>query len=178
MPKKKRKYPRSLKAGNELALKNRRLVFSQAADFQGLHILTYDELISEGDVAMLRAARQWPGLGMFSTYAVTCIRRAMLKAIKKRKFLGQEPPDDEDGAWIDTIPQTIPEDKPVYDLSLLTDVEKCVVCCRYGITGAEMGIQDTATKCGVRPDQVRKIERQALETLRRALTDEVPDEVQ
>src|SRR5262245_13514297 len=74
-----------------LMVANRKLVFSQARKFVGLRLLTYDELTSEGDLALLRAARTWPGLGKFSTYAVTSIKRAICKALKRRKFFGQEP---------------------------------------------------------------------------------------
>jgi RNA polymerase sigma factor (sigma-70 family) len=170
-----------------MAVENRRLVFSQARQFVGLKTLTYDELVSEGDMALLRAARTWPnnGSGKFSTYAVTSIKRAMLKAIKRRPFFGQEPLDQPDGAWLDTLPaaETINPDndeKPAFDLGVvarcLTPTEAHVVSAIYGLEGPTKRVNELATELKMPADLVRQLHDSALASLRAALADRSPDD--
>lgn len=152
------------------AVQNRKLVFSQAQHFVGLGVLTRDELISEGDLALLRAARKWPGLGVFSTYAVTSIKRAMVKAIRRRQgkhFIGQEPPDDEHGAWLDTLPDSERETRTQQlDLTELTPLEQRVLTSLYATSGRALTVVQVGRELGLDTGQVEQIRDTALAALR------------
>lgn len=151
--------------------KNRRLVFSQARNFKGLRVLTYDELISEGDLALLRVCRQWPGQGNFSTYAVTSIKRAMLKAIRRQRPLGQEPKDAPDGRWLDTLPYDRERGpRPQFDLSCLTPDEAHAVQLLYGLNDCPARTHTQAARLmGIKVAQLRQIEAVALKWLRASI---------
>lgn len=161
---------------------NRRLSFAQAKHFARLGILTYQELISVGDESLLRASRSWPGLGRFSTYAVTAIKRDMVRAIRKarKRMMPQEPvhePGDE--SWVDTIRDPRAE-RPEVDLSALTALEQKIVRRLFGLDGHAVGVHLLAAEINKRRAQqkrqpidvrtIRRIRDRALAKLRTALT--------
>ena len=165
-----------------LTTENRRLAFAQAKHFSRLGILDYRELMSIGDEALLRAARSWQGKGLFSTYAVTAIKRDMVRAIRKErnKVMPQEPADElAADRWVDTIPDGHAP-KPEVDLSCLTRAEATVIRRLFGIDGHAVGVHLLAAeinlrraKRGAKPiavRDIRAIRERALGKLREAMT--------
>ncbi|WP_169977193.1 sigma-70 family RNA polymerase sigma factor [Tautonia rosea] len=72
-----------LEARERLVLANVRLVMTIARDFLGRG-LSMDDLVGEGNLGLLRAAREFdPGFGVrFSTYASYWIKESILRALK------------------------------------------------------------------------------------------------
>lgn len=161
----------SRRQADQVVIKNRGLVGAQARSFRNLNILTYEELFSEGDMALVRASRKWPGQGHFCTYAVTAIRRAMLKAIKRRKFLGQEPLEDSEEPWIHTLTDTrgfVPDGVRI-DMRVLNADEVSVITELYGLAGHARTVAQTAKKLKISQQQVEELTESAFEKLRRAI---------
>jgi RNA polymerase sigma factor (sigma-70 family) len=77
----------------ELVMGHQRLVYKAAHRYSRLKSLTWEELCSEGNVALFYAARAYdPGRGYaFSTFAVPCIYRAMTSAIRRRRGESDRP---------------------------------------------------------------------------------------
>lgn len=80
---------RSLEERNKLVEANMRLVYKLANDLWGWaktkHMGEYDDLVSEGMVGLINAAKSWDDTKgvKFSTFAYSCIRNEMVDAVKK-----------------------------------------------------------------------------------------------
>lgn len=87
-----------------LVTENLGLVRSQAHKFKRRGILDYDDLFSVGCEALLKAARKWPGMGKFSTYAMVCIQRLMGREVRRYEKLPQSISHDDLTDAVEGVP--------------------------------------------------------------------------
>lgn len=136
---------------------NLRLVYRHAHRYAKLRLLTFDDLVSEGMYALVRAARGYdPATGnAFSSYAVPAIARAMCNALRvkkrdRRRYVqerrpaapGYQPPAATGVPRLDARPapetphplDRLPFDPAEY-LSVLDELQLVVVRWRLGLSG-------------------------------------------
>jgi RNA polymerase sigma factor (sigma-70 family) len=88
-PDKRRRPARSRAAVAALVAKNIGLVGFYARSYMRTGFLSFDDFVGEGYVALVHAAKQWPGHQTnFNNYAAVSIRRAMEHAVQTFKRHG------------------------------------------------------------------------------------------
>jgi RNA polymerase sporulation-specific sigma factor len=101
---------------NELVKRHTGLVVIQAALFTPTSLSDFDDYMSAGRIGLLKAIRQYDKtVGLFSTYAMICIRREMIReAIRdkkpKEKFVFNELDilvSDCTEDWTEILPDTL-----------------------------------------------------------------------
>lgn len=68
---------------NRLIIENTALVAPIAADYRGSKDIPWDDILSEGTIGLVMAARSWEGRGPFRAYAEKSIRGYILNFIKE-----------------------------------------------------------------------------------------------
>ncbi len=152
----------------------------------------FGELVSEGNMALLRAVEKFDAARgfKFSTYACRAILKAFsriaLKTSRYRQaFPAEFDPSMERSNYQETRRADIEHDA-VEELqriigqnrAQLSDVERTVIQSRFGIrTGAEetpaMTLEEVGEVIGVTKERVRQIQNKALEKLRATIDEEV-----
>lgn len=151
----------------------------------------FGELVSEGNMALLRAVEKFdPARGFkFSTYACRAILKAFSRiALKTSRYRAAFPaefdPQMEKSNYQETRRADIEQDA-VEELqriigenrAQLSDVEKTVIQARFAINrGTDtpaMTLEEVGQVIGVTKERVRQIQNKALEKLRTTLEDEV-----
>ena len=152
----------------------------------------FGELVSEGNMALLRAVEKFDiARGFkFSTYACRAILKAFSRIAMKTSRYRQAFPAEFDPAMersnyletrraeteqdaVEELQRIIGENR-----ALLSDVEKTVIESRFGIMpvgqeGSPMTLEEVGKVIGVTKDRVRQIQNKALEKLRLILESEV-----
>jgi RNA polymerase sigma factor (sigma-70 family) len=167
---------------NRIILGNRKLVF-RAASWRGQDHRHIDDLVGECDLVLIRAVRAYnPWLGIrFSTYALTCLLRAVARLrgrLAKRWVEVSCFPDGEaEFAIADPSPAApdpwLPWQRYLRQHDpLLTPREKTVLERRYQLDGqAEMPtLERLGQELGLSKERVRQLQRSAVAKLRRALS--------
>ena len=154
-----------------------------------------DDLVSVGTIGLMKAVSTFrPEVGRLTTYASRCIENEilmLLRASKKLKAnisLSEPIGADKDGNSILVSDLLGTEENALSDEAetriesqralklipkLLSPREQKVVCLRYGLTGGSPRPQHAVAKMlGISRSYVSRIEKKALEKLRRALTGE------
>ncbi len=157
-----------------------------------------DELISIGSVGLIKAVDSFKAENgaRFATYGAKCIQNEILMFFRAQKKLSQEVSlsdaidVDRDGnplTYIDIIGDDtdIPREldrkmnierlgKMIY--TVLDDREREIICLRYGLGGIPSKTQrEVAKQLGISRSYVSRIEKKALDKLRREFGDCIPD---
>ncbi len=153
--------------------------------------MDYNELISEGNMALLRSVDKFDcGRGFkFSTYSCRAILKAFSRvAMRASRYRGRFPaefdPALEQDNYIEEKRDTIEEDCVdelksilVKNLADLTDVERTVIRERFALaapdpdTAAPKTLEQVGSIIGVTKERVRQIQNKALRKIRTALED-------
>ncbi|MBR3929244.1 MAG: RNA polymerase sporulation sigma factor SigK [Clostridia bacterium] len=185
--------------GDEAAKKlliehNLRLVAHIAKKYSGGGV-DQDDLVSVGAIGLMKAVSTFrPEVGRLTTYASRCIENEILmllrasKKLKSNVSLDEPIGADKDGNSIlvsdllgtdanqlsDEAETRIESRRAMKLISkLLTPREQKVVCLRYGLTGGSPRPQHAVAKMlGISRSYVSRIEKKALEKLKKALTGE------
>lgn len=178
-----------LKARNVLIERNLRLVAHIVKKYQGMEQDTED-LISIGTIGLIKAVSTFDAeKGKLATYAARCIENELLMVFRSRKKLSKETSlyepigNDKEGNVInlmDIMEST--EEDPVERIQtaldcrkvrklvqqVLTKREQEVIRLRYGLDGCKEKTQrEIGAKMGISRSYVSRIEKKALEKLRR-----------
>ncbi|MCR9116947.1 MAG: sigma-70 family RNA polymerase sigma factor [bacterium] len=167
---------------NHIVAQSMRLVFSIAGKFAG-PLCTRDDLISEGSVALLRAAKAFDvSRGFrFSTYATHAIRNALIRCIKQRqRLVAFEPSAYEASELVDDAPEVSPDEaKQRFKglnriLGRLGDRDQLIIKSRYGLgeEHSECTLQRLADHLEISRERVRQLEMRALCRLREFAAEE------
>ena len=183
-----------LKAKEELILHNMRLVAHVAKRYQGEEEDIQD-LISIGTIGLLKAVSTFDfGYGnRFATYAIRCIENELLMHFRRAKKIRMEVSlfepigTDKEGKQIQLMEVLLVDEIDVAkqmetnrDISLLTknldkvltEREACIIKKRYGLWGEEERTQrEIASELGISRSYVSRIEKKALDKLKKLLTD-------
>lgn len=151
----------------------------------------FGELVSEGNMALLRAVEKFDAARgfKFSTYACRAILKAFSRiamktsryraafpaefdpAMERSNYLENRRADVEKDA-VEELQRIIGENR-----AQLSDVEKTVIQSRFGITaageGQPMTLEEVGQVIGVTKERVRQIQNKALEKLRQTIESEV-----
>lgn len=178
-----------LKARNVLIERNLRLVAHIVKKYQGMEQDTED-LISIGTIGLIKAVSTFDAeKGKLATYAARCIENELLMVFRSRKKLSKETSlyepigNDKEGNVINLMDvmesteedpveriQTTLDCKRVRKLvqQVLTKREQEVIRLRYGLDGCQEKTQrEIGAKMGISRSYVSRIEKKALEKLRR-----------
>jgi RNA polymerase sigma factor (sigma-70 family) len=170
---------------DRIILGNRKLIFRAVA--QGVPAgQPSDDLIGECDVVLIQVVAAYnPWLGVrFSTYAFTCLMRALARQRSRRapaltvRPLSPEVADehalarfcDDDLRRLDSVWRPLLQHFCKDDF-LLSDREKMILERRYQLAGQTKGptLQEVARDLGISKERVRQLQSRALDKLRRAL---------
>ena len=165
---------------DQLVMDNMGFVVSLAQEYHNKHRqVDLDDLVSEGTLAMLRAARKWdPDRGVrFVNYAVHDIRKAMERLLP------------EDVITTEALPEKLKAGKPHTDdaaehgdmeasifpaLGFLNEREQYVITSYYGIDiDDRMTMAEIAREMQVTRSRVRQIRKTAERKMRRILNHNV-----
>ena len=165
---------------DQLVMDNMGFVVSLAQEYHNKHRqVDLDDLVSEGTLAMLRAARKWdPERGVrFVNYAVHDIRKAMERLLP------------EDVITTEALPEKLKAGKPHTDdaaehgdmeasifpaLGFLNEREQYVITSYYGIDiDDRMTMAEIAREMQVTRSRVRQIRKTAERKMRRILNHNV-----
>ena len=190
-----RKYKEGdLEARNILIERNLRLVAHIVKKYQGMEE-DLEDLISIGTVGLIKAVSTFDAQkGKLATYAARCIENELLMLFRSRKKLARETSlyepigNDKEGNVINLIDvvesgeedpvevmQTASDCKKVALLvdQVLTEREREIIILRYGLGGAkEITQREIGMKLGISRSYVSRIEKKALEKLRKAFMGE------
>ena len=151
-----------------------------------------EELVSVGSLGLIKAVKTFkPEAGRLTAYASRCIENEMLmyfRANKKHRaalLMGESLGEDKDGNPLElgellgTDPELVPDEaeanieygRAIHCMSqALDDRERRVIALRYGLHGdAPQPQHAVARALGISRSYVSRIEKKALEKLRRAL---------
>lgn len=173
---------------NQLIQANLRLVVSVARRFVD-QVCNMDELVSEGNLALMRAVEKFDvGRGFkFSTYATRAIRNALalcihqLSVCHQRYVTGSEQAIDDCEAVEEfgELPQHL---KRMHEslprlLGSLDPTSRQVVSARYGLKRGEQikTLEEIGTAMGVSRERVRQIQLRAVRKLRSLFEKEAPE---
>lgn len=184
----------SARALNKLVEANLRLVVSIARQYQGQG-LSMDDLISEGNLGLMKAAAKYDGeRGLrFAGYAVVFIRRAIEKAVRRESSeqrvesghdgqtrsvdapLGAKPNisllsvlADGNAPQADERTYSQAAEKAVEQaLGCLNEREGRVVAAYFGIDQEHQTMQEIAENMGLKRERVRQIRDRAVRRMRK-----------
>ena len=138
-----------------------------------------DDLIWEGMTALTEAANHYdPDKGTkFSTYAGTCIKRIMMKAIYKGKDSTWSQPNNDDTIEKYPAGDSYSPDSPIISresdekliigLKNLSETERNVIAHRFGLDGnPSKTLDEISHLVGKSPEGVRQIQKTALSKLK------------
>lgn len=162
-----------------LITSNLRLVVSIAKKFVDA-TWSLDELISEGNLALMRAVEKFNfGLGnRFSTYATYAIQRHFFRLSDRgrqlrKRFVLDDEPLREQAEQSDDSPYCSSEQiatlKSLFDsfLAELEPRERSIVVARFGFDGKPARtFRDLGSQMGVCKERIRQIQSRAMEKLR------------
>ncbi|MBM3994991.1 MAG: sigma-70 family RNA polymerase sigma factor [Planctomycetes bacterium] len=173
---------------NGIVLGNRKLIFKAVQKWASCGLLA-DDLVSECQLVLIKAVAAYnPWLGVrFSTYAFTCLMRALSRLAQRHaadrlsrsrslESLPYDTPASHDCAGaidprLDSLGQFLQDDAP-----FLTAREKLVISRRYLLTKQNQEtetLEQVGRDLGVSKERVRQVQKSALLKLREALTDGV-----
>ena len=164
-----RRLAARIHAGDERALNklieaNLRFVVAIARQYQNKG-LPIDDLISEGNIGLMKAARKYDGeRGVrFVNYAVVFVRQQIEKALKLesaelRVENMKDVPDDNSPAIADDAE---------YSLDSLNERERKVVTAYFGIGQERLTMAEIAEDMNLRRERVRQIRNKAIRRLKK-----------
>lgn len=167
---------------DRIVLGNQKLIF-KAVRYRRAWTPFSDDLTSEGHVVLIHAAERYnPWLGVrFSTYAFTCLVRALVRSTKRRTGQDKRLLIQDQLTLEGTAQARVKEkrDESPYDLEhyfrdahpLLTEREKLVLRMRFGIgsDASPLKLGLIGTRLGLSKERVRQVQVSALGKLRLAV---------
>ena len=180
-----------LEARNELILRNMRLVAHVAKKYQSREE-ELEDLISIGTIGLIKAISTYKEEygSRLATYAVRCIDNELLMHFRAKKKTSREMSlyepigTDKEGNQIQLVDVIVSEEVDVVEqmeleqkteklnriiAEVLTGRELFIIINRYGLFGKEaMTQREIADKLGISRSYVSRIEKRALEKLKRA----------
>ena len=183
------KYENDIEARNKLVAANLKFVANIAKNYQGRG-LSYSDLISEGNIGLIRALDNFDGNKGFKviSYSIWWIRQAIKEAIEKRnvidaedlpKFNEKEEIDDNDD--VDSkIPNNFTYEnnfEKEHDikmkigslLNFLSNKEKTIITQYYGLNGCKPKTLDEIGKeFGISKERIRQINENSFKKMRSA----------
>jgi RNA polymerase sigma factor (sigma-70 family) len=174
---------------NSIVVGNRKLIYKAVQKWMSSGLPT-DDLVGECHLVLIKAVAAYnPWLGIrFSTYAFTCLMRALSRLSQRHsadRLSGSrllESLASSEPSGLDSEEPTDPRLASLReffreDASLLTSREKLVLSRRYQLNGMDPGT-DTLEQVGrdlrLSKERVRQVQKAALLKLREALTSVVP----
>jgi len=169
---------------DRIVLGNQKLVY-KAVRYRKAWQLRSDDLIGEGHVVLINAVERYnPWLGVrFSTYAFTCLVRALVRLTRKRiglerRFQTQGTLSGETTPFGAAVPEERGNDLP-FDLDhyfqsnhpLLSEREKLVLQLRFGL-GEQveaLKLELIGERLGLSKERIRQVQVSALTKLREAV---------
>jgi RNA polymerase sigma factor (sigma-70 family) len=168
---------------DRIVLGNQKLVY-KAVRYRKAWQLRSDDLVGEGHVVLINAVERFnPWLGVrFSTYAFTCLVRALVRLTRKR--IGFEKRIQTQGTLVsESLPpaaaKTDKESSLPVDLDhffqaghpLLSDREKTVLRLRFGLgdQAESMKLELIGERLGLSKERIRQVQVSALAKLREAV---------
>jgi RNA polymerase sigma factor (sigma-70 family) len=169
---------------DRIVLGNQKLVY-KAVRYRKAWQMRADDLIGEGHVVLINAVERYnPWLGVrFSTYAFTCLVRALVRLTRKR--IGFEKRIQTQGSLTSeslplTAMKTERETSLPYDLDhffqaghpLLSEREKTVLRLRFGLGDhtEALKLELIGERLGLSKERIRQVQVSALSKLREAVT--------
>lgn len=183
------KYENDIEARNKLVAANLKFVANIAKNYQGRG-LSYSDLISEGNIGLIRALDNFDGNKGFKviSYSIWWIRQAIKEAIEKRnvidaedlpKFNEKEEIDDNDD--VDSkIPNNFTYEnnfEKEHDIKMkigslmnfLSNKEKTIITQYYGLNGCKPKTLDEIGKeFGISKERIRQINENSFKKMRSA----------
>ena len=183
------KYENDIEARNKLVAANLKFVANIAKNYQGRG-LSYSDLISEGNIGLIRALDNFDGNKGFKviSYSIWWIRQAIKEAIEKRnvidaedlpKFNEKEEIDDNDD--VDSkIPHNFTYEnnfEKEHDIktkigslmNFLSNKEKTIITQYYGLNGCKPKTLDEIGKeFGISKERIRQINENSFKKMRSA----------
>jgi RNA polymerase sigma factor (sigma-70 family) len=169
---------------DRIVLGNQKLVY-KAVRYRKAWQMRSDDLIGEGHVVLINAVERFnPWLGVrFSTYAFTCLIRALVRLTRKRigleqRYQTQGNMSSETNSLNGTPPQRdsdLPVDLDHYfqaNHPLLSEREKLVLQLRFGL-GQQveaLKLELIGERLGLSKERIRQVQVSALTKLREAVT--------
>lgn len=186
----------SSRALEKLLQANMGFVISIAKQYQNQGV-DLDDLVSEGNIAMMMAAQRWnpDKEPKFVLYAVYPIRQAMERIIEKMgttiivpkdepqkisridaplrqghsRTLGESMSDKDVRTISDTASDALLMLEVMEDIDCLTEREKAVITKYYGLNCGNMTMAEIAEEMNLKRERVRQIRKKAERKLRRPL---------
>jgi len=178
----------NIEARNKLVKSNLKFVASVAKNYQGMG-LSYADLVSEGNVGLMRAMDKFDGTKGYKliSYSVWWIKQSILEALNKRNSIeaedlpcetNKEEIEEEDViestmndlfCCEETLEQKKENEKNIVNelLSELTDREQSIIIDYYGLDNKKpMTLEDIGKSIGLSKERVRQIISNALKKLR------------
>lgn len=169
---------------DRIVLGNQKLVYKAVRSRKAWQMRS-DDLIGDGFVVMIAAVERFnPWLGIrFSTYAYTCLIRALVRQSRKQIAFEQHcqiqaelpdealPPNEKKPARSSAA--DVPLERALQvGHPLLSEREKLILRMRYGIgdQDCEMKLETIGTRLGLSKERIRQLQVGALAKLREALT--------
>lgn len=179
-------YRRVLECRSALANANMALVVAMAKRIR-IEAVEFGELVSEGNLALLRAVDKFDvSRGFkFSTYACRAILKAFNRLATRTGTYRQHFPTefDPDMEQSDELDRRHKDERELAiedlqrvlarNLAELTDVERRVVSARFAVAGRReaLTLEEVGRAVGLSKERVRQVQNEALAKLRQALED-------
>ena len=166
-----------VKAGDreaaDLIVRRHTALVVSIADRTGYTHTDLDDLIQEGCLAILKAARGWDATAnsKFTTYAYTVIRNTILNAVAvMKKGEWARPATDRAGFDLSSIVDTRSEPADVSAvLAGMTALERGLVTLIYGLNGTPISVAAAAKRYGLTCPQAKEILISAFLRIRRSI---------
>lgn len=179
----------NIDARNKLVSANLKFVASIAKRYQGMG-LSYNELVAEGNVGLIRAIDKFDGDKGYKliSYSVWWIKQAILEAINKRNVLEaddlpfvvvKEDTENEETTIDDSLSEKYIEDESKIEqindekttvgflMNFLSDKEKNIINKYYGLDGAKpKTLEEIGSELGITKERVRQIKKNSMLKLR------------
>ena len=180
------KHNNDLKARNKIIESNLKFVASIAKAYRGRG-LSYSELISEGNMGLIKALDKFEGErgNKIISYSVWWIRQSIMEALERNKTNETDdyPKDYEEPLEDDITNEKVVSFQPVYEsktteteetnktilelLETLTPKERDIVCSYYGIGDKKpLTLEEIGFEYGLTKERIRQIIEKAVKKLR------------